>query len=108
MSEVDEIFEEVADYFSVMSEPARLKIIHAICQSERTVSDIVEVAGLTQSNISRHLGLMYRHGLLARRREGNQIFYRMADDTMIRLVGTFVTFRPRSMSTIQIIFSISI
>jgi len=85
MSEVDEIFEEVADYFSVMSEPARLKIIHAICQSERTVSEIVEVAGLTQSNISRHLGLMYRYGLLVKRREGNQIFYRMADDTTIEL-----------------------
>jgi DNA-binding transcriptional ArsR family regulator len=88
MSEVDEIFEEVADYFSVMSEPARLKIIHAICQSERTVSEIVEVTGSTQSNISRHLGLMYRHGLLAKRREGNQIFYRMADETMIELCRT--------------------
>jgi len=85
MSEIDEIFEEVAEYFSVMSEPSRLKIIHAICQSERTVSDIVEVTGSTQSNISRHLGLMHRHGLLTRRREGNQIFYRMADDTMIEL-----------------------
>ncbi len=49
------------------------------------MSEIVEVTGLTQSNISRHLGLMYRHGLLARRREGNQMFYRMADDTMIEL-----------------------
>jgi len=88
MSEIEEIFEEVADYFSVMSEPARLKIIHAICQSEKTVSEIVEVTGSTQSNISRHLGLMYRHGLLARRREGNQIFYRMADDTMIELCRT--------------------
>jgi len=85
MSEIEEIFEEVADYFSVMSEPARLKIIHAICQSERSVSEIVELTGSTQSNISRHLGLMCRLGLLERRREGNKIFYRMVDDTMIEL-----------------------
>lgn len=88
MSEIDEIFHEVADYFSVMSEPTRLKIIHAICQTERTVSEIVEATGSTQSNISRHLALMYRHGLLTRRREGNQIYYQMADDTLVELCRT--------------------
>lgn len=87
-NEIDEIFGEVAEYFSVMSEPTRLKIIHAICQSERTVSEIVEATGSTQSNISRHLGLMHRHGLVARRREGNQIYYQMADDTLAELCRT--------------------
>lgn len=85
MTEVDKIFAEVADYFSVMSEPMRLKIIHAICRSERTVTEIVGETGATQSNVSRHLNLMYRHGLLNRRRDGNQIYYSMADDTMIEL-----------------------
>ena len=85
MSEVDRIFDEVANYFSMMSEPMRLKIIHAVCRTERTVTEIVEETGATQSNVSRHLSLMYRHGLLSRRREGNQIFYRMADDTMVEL-----------------------
>ncbi len=88
MNEIDEIFGEVAQYFSVMSEPTRLKIIHAICQAERTVTEIVEATGSTQSNISRHLNLMHRHGLLSRRREGNQIYYQMADDTMTELCRT--------------------
>ncbi len=85
MNEIDKVFDEVADYFSVMSEPTRLKIIHAICKSEQTVAQIIEATGATQSNISRHLGLMYRHGLLTRRRDGNQIYYRMSDETMVEL-----------------------
>ena len=55
-------------YFAVLSEPTRLKIMHAVCNGEKTVSQIVAETGATQTNISRHLGLMHRHGVLARRR----------------------------------------
>ncbi|MSQ51534.1 MAG: ArsR family transcriptional regulator [Betaproteobacteria bacterium] len=85
MDELDPVFDVVAAYFSVLSEPTRLKIMHAVCEGERTVSEIVIATGATQTNVSRHLGLMYRHGVLARRRDGNQIYYRVADETMIEL-----------------------
>ena len=85
MDELDAVFDSVAAYFSVLSEPTRLKIMHAVCDAEQTVSQIVATTGATQTNVSRHLGLMYRHGVLARRREGNQIYYRVADETMIEL-----------------------
>jgi DNA-binding transcriptional ArsR family regulator len=85
MDELDAVFDSVAAYFSLLSEPTRLKIMHAVCDGERTVSQIVETSGATQTNVSRHLGLMYRHGVLSRRREGNQIYYRVADETMIEL-----------------------
>jgi DNA-binding transcriptional ArsR family regulator len=85
MDELDSVFDAVAAYFSVLSEPTRLKIMHAVCDAEQTVSQIVTATGATQTNVSRHLGLMYRHGVLARRREGNQIYYRVADDTMVEL-----------------------
>ncbi len=85
MDELDAVFDAVAAYFSVLSEPTRLKIMHAVCDAEQSVSQIVATTGATQTNVSRHLGLMYRHGVLARRREGNQIYYRVADETMIEL-----------------------
>lgn len=85
MDELDPVFATVAAYFSVLSEPTRLKIMHAVCDAEQTVSQIVKTTGATQTNVSRHLGLMYRHGVLVRRREGNQIYYRVADETMIEL-----------------------
>jgi len=88
MNELDDVFEAVATYFSMMSEPTRLKIIHAICQEEKSVNQIVEELGATQTNISRHLGLMYRGGVISRRKEGNQVFYRIADPAMVEICRT--------------------
>lgn len=42
MDELDGVFEAVASYFSVMSEPMRLRILHAICRDEKSVNEIVE------------------------------------------------------------------
>ena len=102
MDELDPVFDAVAAYFSVLSEPTRLKIMHAVCKGEKTVSQIVADTGATQTNISRHLGLMHRHGVLARRREGTQVIYRVADPTMVdlcrsvcnRIAGTLDERRP--------------
>ena len=85
MDELDPVFDAVAAYFSVLSEPTRLKIMHAVCNGERSVSEIVAETGATQTNVSRHLGLMRRHGVLIRRRAGTQVFYRVADPTMVDL-----------------------
>ena len=85
MNELDTVFDAVANYFSVLSEPTRLKIMHAVCDTEKTVSQIVAATGGTQTNISRHLGLMYRQDVLAKRRDGNQIYYRVTDETMMEL-----------------------
>src|SRR5512147_3254831 len=85
MSELDPVFHAVAAYFSVLSEPTRLKIMHAVCTEEKTVSQIVAATGSTQTNISRHLGRMHRHGVLARRRNGTQVLYSVADPTMVEL-----------------------
>jgi DNA-binding transcriptional ArsR family regulator len=82
---LDHAFDAVAAYFSVLSEPTRLRIMHAICEQEKTVSQIVEELGATQTNISRHLNMMHRSGVLARRKEGNQVYYRAADAEMVEI-----------------------
>ncbi|MCS6810844.1 MAG: metalloregulator ArsR/SmtB family transcription factor [Tepidimonas sp.] len=79
------IFESVGRVFSVLGEPARLRILHALCQEERCVNDIIQVTGLAQANVSRHLGRLYQAGLLVRRREGAQVFYRVADSAPLDL-----------------------
>lgn len=85
MDELDAVFGALAGYFALLAEPARLKIMHAICDGERTVGDIVEETGISQTNVSRHLGLMHRQGAVVRRRDGKQIYYRVADETMPEL-----------------------
>ena len=79
------VYESVARYFSVLGEPTRLRILHTVCQEEKCVNDIIAATGLAQANVSRHLGLMYQAGMLTRRREGNQIFYRVVDDMAFEL-----------------------
>jgi DNA-binding transcriptional ArsR family regulator len=75
----------VASYFGVLSEPTRIRIMDAICEEEKTVSQIVEELGASQTNVSRHLGIMHRSGVLARRKQGNQVYYRTADAAMVEL-----------------------
>ena len=88
MDELDPVFDAVASYFSVLSEPTRLRIMHAICETEKTVTQIVEETGATQTNASRHLALMFRAGVLARRKEGNLVYYRVADVAMVEICRT--------------------
>ncbi len=83
-----EVFEAAARYFSVLAEPARLKILHAVCAEEKSVNSIIAATGMAQANASRHLGLMYQAGLLSRRREGTQVFYKVADRMFIELCRT--------------------
>lgn len=88
MEDMHEVFESVARYFSVLGEPTRLRLLHALCQDERCVNDLIKVTGLAQANASRHLGLMYQAGMLSRRREGTQVFYKVADPMYIDLCRT--------------------
>lgn len=88
MDDMQEVFESVARYFSVLGEPTRLRILHALCQEEQCVNEIIKATGLAQANVSRHLGLMYQAGMLSRRREGTQIIYKVADPLYVDLCRT--------------------
>lgn len=88
VDDMQPVFESMARYFSVLGEPTRLRILHTLCQDERCVNDIIRVTGLAQANASRHLGLMYQAGLLSRRREGTQIFYKVAEPLYVELCRT--------------------
>ncbi|WP_363318647.1 metalloregulator ArsR/SmtB family transcription factor [Hydrogenophaga sp.] len=73
------LIETMAQQFGVLSEPARLKILASLCGGEMCVSDLLLSTGLSQTNASRHLGLMYQAGVLFKRREGNHVFYKVAN-----------------------------
>ncbi|QPI53433.1 winged helix-turn-helix transcriptional regulator [Massilia antarctica] len=85
---MSEVFEEVSNYFSLLSEPTRLKILHALCHGERTVGAIVGEIGATQANVSRQLNMLYRARILGRRKEGAQVYYRIEDQNTIALCRT--------------------
>ena len=78
----------IADRFKVLAEPMRLKILHALWDGEMTVGKIInEVNGL-QANVSKHLAVLLDSHMVARRKEGLNVFYRVADDTVFNLCDT--------------------
>lgn len=86
--ELDEVFDSVARYFALLAEPTRIKILHAICNGERSVSAIVAATGASQTNVSRHLSLMHRAGVVSRRRDGSTVLYRLIDEEFAQICRT--------------------
>lgn len=89
--EMKALFEMVSRYFSVLSEPTRLSILHALCEGERSVGDIVAMTESTQTNISRHLKLMFDASLLSRRKEGTLVFYKISNESTVDLCRSVCT-----------------
>ena len=81
----DETFESAADLFRVMSAPMRLKIINCLCDGEKNVSYLLTQVNTTQPNMSQHLNTLYQAGILGKRREGVQIFYRVIDMRIVSI-----------------------
>lgn len=82
------IFEHVARCFRVLGELTRLRILRCVCHDEKCVADIVAEVGSSQTNISRHLGVMYHSGILSRRRTGSLIYYSVANPVFTEVCQT--------------------
>lgn len=84
----DELFLRIADRLKTISEPTRLKILHLLENRELTVSQILAAVGGSQANISKHLARMRHGGLVAARREGTAVYYRVSDPTAFAICKT--------------------
>jgi ArsR family transcriptional regulator len=81
----DCVFDLAAELFGLLSTPTRLKIVCALIDGEHNVSELLEQVAVSQPNMSQHLGTLYRGGVLARRRTGTQIYYRVEHAEVRRL-----------------------
>lgn len=77
--------ERAAELFGVLSTPVRLQIIGALCCGEQNVTHLLGQIEASQPNMSRHLQVLYQAGVLAKRRSGQQVFYRIADESVVRV-----------------------
>jgi ArsR family transcriptional regulator len=91
LTESDEVFEIAAEVFRVMSAPMRLKIISSLCNGEKNVSELLSEIDTTQPNMSQHLNTLYHAGVLGKRREGVQIYYRIVNDRVVTLCRAVCT-----------------
>jgi len=75
----------VARRFKVLSEPARLKLLMALEEGEQHVTALIKLTGLTQGNVSKHLGILMGEGMVDRRKQGLNAFYFISDPQIIEL-----------------------
>ena len=76
----DQVFASAAELFRLLATPIRLKIISALCGHEKNVSQLLHEIETTQPNMSQHLATLYRAGVLTRRRDATQIYYRIGSE----------------------------
>ena len=85
LTESEEVFEKAAEIFRVMSAPMRLRIISALCNGEKNVGELLAEINTTQPNMSQHLNTLYQAGVLGKRRDGVQIYYRIVNERVVSL-----------------------
>jgi DNA-binding transcriptional ArsR family regulator len=76
---------QIGARFRLLGEPMRLKILQAVCDKPRTVTEIVSATGATQANVSKHLALLAAGDILAREKDGQRVFYSIKDKLVVKL-----------------------
>lgn len=82
-----ELFQAKADLLKALSHPTRLQILEFLREGERCVCELVPLLGLEQPNISQHLSIMRAHGIVAYRREGTRLLYRLKHHDLAHLAA---------------------
>lgn len=78
----------IASWFRVLAEPSRLRILRALEDGEKNITELVEATGLTQANVSRHVQSLAQAGMVGRRREGLVTKCYIADPAINELCDT--------------------
>lgn len=79
------VLEMVAQRFKVLSDPVRLQILQCVGDEEMTVGEIAARVKASQPNVSKHLKVMQDAGILVRRQEKNNAFYRITDPNIFEM-----------------------
>jgi DNA-binding transcriptional ArsR family regulator len=79
------LLDQLAERFKALAEPNRLAILSTLHAGELSVGELVDETGLGQANVSKHLDVLRRYGFVARRKDGLNVFYRLADKDVFRI-----------------------
>lgn len=109
----DKVFKSVSDFFSVLSNPDRIKILGLLLKKEMDVTELHQSLKISQSRISQHLKLLKLKHLVKERREGKHVFYHIRDARVSRVVEAAIQFQmvgftvePETFTTLNEIFTL--
>jgi DNA-binding transcriptional ArsR family regulator len=80
-----QLVERIAERFRVLGEPMRIRLLDRLRDGEATVRELEEAMGASQQNVSQHLGVLLRAGIVERRKQGNFSVYSIADPGVFSL-----------------------
>lgn len=75
----------IADFFKVLSESSRLHILCALKTGTKNVSEIIEITGLGQANVSKHLKILAQSGIVSRQQKGISVYYNISNPFIFEL-----------------------
>jgi ArsR family transcriptional regulator len=81
----NEALELIAERFKVMSEPIRLQILHGLQEGEKSVNELTEAVQTSQPNVSKHLKILHKNGIIDRLQNGNTVYYSIKDESIFTL-----------------------
>jgi ArsR family transcriptional regulator len=81
----DSFLDLIAEKFRLLADSSRLAILRTLMSGEKTVGQVVDATGRNQANVSKHLKMLADAGMLSRRKEGLQVFYRLEDPLVEQL-----------------------
>jgi DNA-binding transcriptional ArsR family regulator len=81
----EDLAELIARRFRAIGEPLRVRMLDLLREDELGVNELAERLGAGQQNVSKHLGVLTDAGMLARRKDGNHVYYRIADESVFAL-----------------------
>src|SRR5271167_1508822 len=79
------LVELIAERFRVLGEPMRIRLLDALREGPATVGELERATGASQQDVSKHLGVLLRSGLVSRSKEGNFSRYAIADEGVFEL-----------------------
>ncbi len=82
-----EVFGQLARIGNALSSPVRLELLELLAQGERSVDQLSRLTGATTANVSQHLQKLKQAGLIAGRKQGLFVFYRLAGDDVVSMLA---------------------
>jgi DNA-binding transcriptional ArsR family regulator len=76
----------VTQRLALLADPTRVQLLILLERREQNVQELSDAVITTPQNVSRHLGILHRSGIVARRREGTSVYYSLADYSACRLL----------------------
>jgi DNA-binding transcriptional ArsR family regulator len=94
----------IAARFRALAEPMRIKILDRLREGEATVQELADALETTRQNVSKHLGMLAREGVVERRKDGNFVHYRVSDDGIWQLCFLVCSGIERRLDDLQAAF----